>query len=195
MNRLACAQTPRDTRASHRQRNPTPAASDELTSKFKFESQCGPIPLDGDGPRGASALTFVRNAMLHVLSLLAVLLVGTGSAWAQSGIPHTPAEEKACRDDAHRFCAKTSSPTNSRSHRVCRSTATTSATPAVRLCKATHDSPVDRCYSAALSSAGDPAWNCSNSAASSAFEAARCRCLTWPKPRIFSGMDASATAT
>ena len=49
-------------------------------------------------------LIFVRNAMLHTLSLLAVLLVGTGTAWAQSGIPHTPAEEKACRGDAHRFC-------------------------------------------------------------------------------------------
>ena len=42
--------------------------------------------------------------MLHTLSLLAVLLVGTGLAWAASGMPHTPAEERACRGDAHRFC-------------------------------------------------------------------------------------------
>jgi predicted lipoprotein len=47
---------------------------------------------------------FVRNAMLHTFSFIAVLVVSTGTAWAQSGIPHTPAEEKACRDDAHRFC-------------------------------------------------------------------------------------------
>ena len=49
-------------------------------------------------------------------------------------------------------------------------------------------------YSAALSRTGAPARNCSNSAASSALAAARCRCLTWPKPRIFSGMAASPTA-
>ena len=104
MKRLACTQTPRNTRASQRQRNVTLPASDELTSKFKFESHYGPIPLTGDRPRDASVLTFVRNAMLHTLSLLAVLLVGTGSAWAQSGMPHTPAEERACRGDAHRFC-------------------------------------------------------------------------------------------
>ena len=42
--------------------------------------------------------------MLHALGLFAVLLVGTGTAWAQSGMPHTPAEERACRGDAHRFC-------------------------------------------------------------------------------------------
>jgi hypothetical protein len=42
--------------------------------------------------------------MLHTLGFLAVLLVGTSTAWAQSGIPHTPAEERACRGDAHRFC-------------------------------------------------------------------------------------------
>jgi Cysteine rich repeat len=54
--------------------------------------------------RGSSALTFVRNAMLHALGFLAVFIVSTGTAWAQSGMPHTPAEEKACRDDAHRFC-------------------------------------------------------------------------------------------
>ncbi len=42
--------------------------------------------------------------MLHILSLLAVLLVAAGPALAQSTLPHTPAEEKACRGDAHRFC-------------------------------------------------------------------------------------------
>ena len=42
--------------------------------------------------------------MLHVLSLLAVLLVGAGPAVAQSTLPHTPAEERACRGDAHRLC-------------------------------------------------------------------------------------------
>jgi len=49
-------------------------------------------------------------------------------------------------------------------------------------------------YSAALSSAGEPELNCSSKAASSALAAARCRCLTWPKPRIFSGIAASPTA-
>jgi hypothetical protein len=42
--------------------------------------------------------------MLHTLGFLAVLLVGTGTAWAQGGMQHTPAEERACRGDAHRFC-------------------------------------------------------------------------------------------
>ncbi len=42
--------------------------------------------------------------MLHVLSLLAILLVEAGPAFAQSTLPHTAAEEKACRGDAHRFC-------------------------------------------------------------------------------------------
>jgi len=42
--------------------------------------------------------------MLRTFSFIAVLVVSTGTAWAQSGIPHTPAEEKTCRDDAHRFC-------------------------------------------------------------------------------------------
>src|SRR5579862_5866398 len=49
-------------------------------------------------------------------------------------------------------------------------------------------------YSAALSSAGAPARNCSSSAASSALAVARCLNLTWPKPRIFSGMTARPTA-
>ena len=42
--------------------------------------------------------------MLHIPSLLAVLLVGAGPAVAQSTLPHTPAEERACRGDAHRLC-------------------------------------------------------------------------------------------
>ena len=42
--------------------------------------------------------------MLHILSPLIVLIVGAGPALAQSTLPHTPAEEKACRGDAHRFC-------------------------------------------------------------------------------------------
>jgi hypothetical protein len=36
-------------RASQREHPRAHPASDELTSKFKFESQCGPIPLNGDG--------------------------------------------------------------------------------------------------------------------------------------------------
>lgn len=51
------------------------------------------------------------------------------------------------------------------------------------------------CYSAALSIGEVLARNCSSKAASSAFAAFRCRVFTWPKPRIFSGMAASPTAT
>src|SRR4029450_2414180 len=50
-------------------------------------------------------------------------------------------------------------------------------------------------YSAALSSGVTPARSCSSSAASSALAALRWRSLTWPKPRIFSGIAASPTAT
>jgi hypothetical protein len=43
--------------------------------------------------------------MVRNLSLVIVLVAGLGSAWAQANqIPHSPAEEKACRGDAHRFC-------------------------------------------------------------------------------------------
>jgi Cysteine rich repeat len=42
--------------------------------------------------------------MLHALCFLTALLLGTGAAFAQNTLPHTPAEERACRDDAHRFC-------------------------------------------------------------------------------------------
>jgi hypothetical protein len=104
MNRLACAQTPRITRTVRRECATTLAASDELTSNFNFESQYGPIPLNGDGPREVFALSFVRNIMLRTLSLVAVLLASSGATWAQGGMQHTPAEERACRGDAHRFC-------------------------------------------------------------------------------------------
>ena len=50
-------------------------------------------------------------------------------------------------------------------------------------------------YSAAFSSGGLPERNCSSSAASSALAAARWRALTWPKPRIFSGIAARPTAS
>jgi Cysteine rich repeat len=46
----------------------------------------------------------VRNIMVRILGLLAVLVAGSGTAWAQGGLAHTPAEERACRGDAHRFC-------------------------------------------------------------------------------------------
>jgi Cysteine rich repeat len=42
--------------------------------------------------------------MVRTLSILAVLFAGSTAAWAQGGLAHTPAEEKACRGDAHRFC-------------------------------------------------------------------------------------------
>ena len=37
---------------------------------------------------------------------IAIMLFATsGAGWAQPGqIPHTPAEERACRGDANRFC-------------------------------------------------------------------------------------------
>jgi len=79
--------------------------------------------------------------MLHTFSFIAVLVVSTGTAWAQSGIPHTPAEEKACRDDAHRFCKNVLSD-EFQVASACKSTAIASATPAARPCKATHDSPL-----------------------------------------------------
>jgi hypothetical protein len=44
-----------------------------------------------------------ENIMLRSLCLFIVLLAGSGAAWAQ-GMPHSPAEERACRGDAHRFC-------------------------------------------------------------------------------------------
>ena len=50
-------------------------------------------------------------------------------------------------------------------------------------------------YSAAFSSGGLPERNCSSSAASSALAATRWRALTGPKPRIFSGIAASPTAS
>ena len=50
------------------------------------------------------------------------------------------------------------------------------------------------CHSAAFSAA-PPARNCASRLASSSFAAFRWRSLTWPTPRIFSGIDASATAT
>jgi hypothetical protein len=42
--------------------------------------------------------------MVRSLCLFTALLAGSGAAWAQAGLPHTAAEEKACRGDAHRFC-------------------------------------------------------------------------------------------
>jgi hypothetical protein len=42
--------------------------------------------------------------MVRTLSIVVVLLAGSGAASAQSGLAHTPAEEKACRGDAHRLC-------------------------------------------------------------------------------------------
>jgi Cysteine rich repeat len=40
--------------------------------------------------------------MLRTLCLIVTLLASSSPAWTQNG--HTPAEEKACRGDAHRFC-------------------------------------------------------------------------------------------
>jgi hypothetical protein len=43
--------------------------------------------------------------MIMVRTLcLAIFLIGSGAAWAQSGPPHSAAEERACRGDAHRLC-------------------------------------------------------------------------------------------
>ena len=52
-----------------------------------------------------------------------------------------------------------------------------------------------RRYSAALRSGALPERNCSSNAASSALATLRWRSLTWPKPRIFSGMAARPTAS
>jgi hypothetical protein len=41
--------------------------------------------------------------MTRILCLV-ILLAGSGAAWAQSGPPHSAAEERACRGDAHRLC-------------------------------------------------------------------------------------------
>jgi hypothetical protein len=48
---------------------------------------------------GNVGCTMVRSAFfaLTVISM-------PGAAWAQNQIPHSPAEERACREDAHRFC-------------------------------------------------------------------------------------------
>ena len=56
------------------------------------------------------------------------------------------------------------------------------------------EAPERQGYSAALSRGAGPARNWSSSAVSSAFAALRWRILTWPKPRIFSGMAARPTA-
>jgi hypothetical protein len=46
----------------------------------------------------------MENIMVRTLCLFIVLLAGSGAAWAQSGPPHSAAEERACRGDAHRLC-------------------------------------------------------------------------------------------
>jgi hypothetical protein len=45
----------------------------------------------------------VRSLCL-VVALIAASGASLGVARAQSGPPHTAAEERACRGDAHRFC-------------------------------------------------------------------------------------------
>jgi hypothetical protein len=48
---------------------------------------------------------FHEGKMVMVRTLcLVIVLGGAGAAWAQSGPPHTAAEERACRGDAHRLC-------------------------------------------------------------------------------------------
>jgi hypothetical protein len=43
--------------------------------------------------------------MVRSLCLVIVLIAGPSAAWAQGNqIQHSPAEERACRGDAHRFC-------------------------------------------------------------------------------------------
>jgi hypothetical protein len=44
-----------------------------------------------------------KMIMVHTLCLV-IVLIGSGAAWAQSGPPHSAAEERACRGDAHRLC-------------------------------------------------------------------------------------------
>jgi Cysteine rich repeat len=41
--------------------------------------------------------------MTRILCLV-ILLAGSGAAWAQGNLPHSAAEERACRNDAHRLC-------------------------------------------------------------------------------------------
>jgi cysteine rich repeat protein len=43
--------------------------------------------------------------MVRSLCLVIVLVAGSSPPWAQADqFAHSPAEEKACRGDAHRFC-------------------------------------------------------------------------------------------
>jgi hypothetical protein len=43
--------------------------------------------------------------MVRSFCLVMALVAGTGAAAAQNNqLGHTPAEERACRGDAHRFC-------------------------------------------------------------------------------------------
>jgi hypothetical protein len=85
----------------------THAACDELTSKFSFGPQSSPIPLKN---RSAVACNCRDRAdleetnMVRILSIIAVLFAGSTVASAQGGLGHTPAEESACRGDAHRLC-------------------------------------------------------------------------------------------
>jgi hypothetical protein len=41
--------------------------------------------------------------MFRKTHLIVFVVVAAAPAWAQN-LPHTPAEEHACRGDAHRFC-------------------------------------------------------------------------------------------
>ncbi len=93
-----------DTRVSYGQRGTLPAFG-QLTSKFNFESQCGPIPLNVDR-RGTIFLrrVYEETNMVRSLCIFVVLLAGSGAAWSQGGTPHSAAEVRACRGDAHRLC-------------------------------------------------------------------------------------------
>jgi hypothetical protein len=42
--------------------------------------------------------------MVRTLCLAIILAAGSGAAFAQGGLPHTAAEQRACQNDAHRLC-------------------------------------------------------------------------------------------
>jgi hypothetical protein len=82
----------------------TVTAFSELIQRVTVESQYGPIPRNVGGP-GAFLCAFMKEKCIMVRTLcLVFVLIGSGAAWAQSGPPHTAAEERACRGDAHRLC-------------------------------------------------------------------------------------------
>lgn len=74
--------------------------------RIDVESPYGPISLNIDGLERFLPSIQGEDIMARILCFIVVLVAGSGAAWAQDGqsIGHNPAEERACRGDAHRFC-------------------------------------------------------------------------------------------